>query len=81
MHCTRHENCQSMEFSFLPYFLHFFKENFKCPLNLRGYFNITQLQITFTDLMFDIAKIVVYKVCFISISFFGVLVLKFWVVL
>ena len=51
----------------------------------RGYgrlnLNITQLQITCTDLMLILATIDVYKVFFISISFFSVLVLKFWVVL
>ena len=41
--------------------------------------NITQLQITCTDLIFILAEVDVNNVFFISISFFGVLVLKFWV--
>ena len=39
--------------------------------------NITQLQITCTDLMLILAEVDVHKV-FISISFFVVLVFKFW---
>ena len=49
----------------------------------RGYgrlnLHIIQLQITCTDLMFILAEVNVYKVFCISISFFGVLGLQFWV--
>ena len=61
-------------FIFSPHFLQlFFKKN-KLSAKFRGYgrlnLNITQLQITCTDLMFILAEVDVNKVFFISINFF-----------
>ena len=73
-------------FIFHPIFCNFL-ENFKWQQNLGGggegrlNLNITQLHITCDDLMFILAEVDVHKVFNIRISFFGVLILKFWVTL
>ena len=86
MHLTSHEGCQSKDFNFFhPIFCNF-SDNFKCQQNLGVMVDYTSISHIFKfhkrlDLMFILAVVDIYKIFFQRLSFFGVLVLKFCVVL